>query len=125
MECVRVCKSKRQKWKRDKLGCAMCEITHEAQQEPVQLIVTAGSHHANERNQHNNASHSNDDVGSKQQLLLVDDSLETLLFYLQPCPQTHQCQTYSLHDWEVEEREDQHSLLYKFGRKEKLDRFRV
>ena len=67
----------------------MFRSTHEAQQDPVQLIVTAGPHHANERYQHNNASHGNDDVGPKQQLLLVDDSLDTLFLYLQPCPQTH------------------------------------
>lgn len=102
----------------DKLGCVMCGSTHEAQQEPVQLVVTAGSHHAYERNQDNNASHSNDDVGSKQQLLLVDDSLEALLLYLQPCPQTHQCQTYCLQEWEADERENKHSLPYNFGRKE-------
>ena len=64
----------------------MFMITHKAQQEPVQFIVTAGSHHANECYQHNNASHSNDDVGPEQQLLLVDDSLDTLFLYLQPCP---------------------------------------
>ena len=65
-------------------------MAHENKQEPVELGVTEGSHHAQEGQDDDGTAHSNEQVGAVVQLPVVNGCLKRLFLHFQPCPQANE-----------------------------------
>ena len=67
--------------------------THQNQQESVKLVATECSEHPNEGDDDNETSSSYQEIGTRQEHLLINDFHNDLFLNLQPRPHTNQDST--------------------------------